>query len=103
MVWPNTQFLGIGFGQYGSTSKRGTCLACAAALSSMPCATPSAARIATIAAPVHTLFFFTRSPLAARRMPVQKQRLALEYKARELKRAPVYLGPIPVSSIASPY
>jgi hypothetical protein len=48
---PCTQLLGIGFGQYGSTSKRGTCLACAAALSSTDCVAPSATRIATNAAP----------------------------------------------------
>src|SRR3954466_355073 len=101
MVCPNTQFLGIGFGQYGSTSNRGTCLACAAAFSSMPCATPSVARTATTAAPVHNLFFFTRFPLGRPANADAKQRSTHETLARERKRAPVYLGPIPVSSVAT--
>src|ERR1043165_5365694 len=75
----------MGLGQNGSTSKRGTCFACAAALSNMPCTTPSVARTAMNAAPVHNLLFFTRSPLAT---PIKKC----------LMRRQVYLGPIPVSS-----
>ena len=105
IVCPNTQLLGIGFGQNGSTSKRGTCFACAAALSSMPCTTPSVARTATNAAPVTYLAILLHAlPLAGTEGPAQAtlcQQGAVKTAASPAKRAPVYLGRIPCRAPAT--